>query len=168
MMSIDNAFRAAFLAAAVFGCSPASALDTQAAWEGFMQVTAATPACAAQHVGGSAVGDVHVSVYRPHILPTDTKHSFLSVVFLHAAFTLENTSEPTNPQMRNSGLDTTWIIDGRGAAAAVPGLVYNFTVTPNIISLSDSTPYITITGTIFSYFSVNNCNVTFTAQYVKE
>jgi hypothetical protein len=70
--------------------------------------------------------------------------------------------------MRNSGADTTWIIDGRGAAAAVPGLVYNFTVTPGIVSLSDSTPYIIITGTIYSYFSVNGCNVTFKAEYVKE
>jgi hypothetical protein len=86
MIAIDNSFRAASLAAAVFGCAPAFALDTQTAWEGFMVNTGATPACAG--VGGAGVNDVHVSVYRPHILPTDTKHSFLSVVFLHAAFTL--------------------------------------------------------------------------------
>jgi hypothetical protein len=51
MTSIENSFRAAFLATAVFGCAPASALDTQAAWEGFMVNTGAT-GCAG--VGGSA------------------------------------------------------------------------------------------------------------------
>ena len=166
MISIDNSFRAAFLAASVFGCASggAAAADTQAAWEGFMVNTAATSGCAG--VGGSAVGDTHVSVYRPHILSTDTP-TFLSVVFLRAAFTLENGSEITNPQMRGSGADTTWIIDGRGAAGAFKGLAYsNIIVTPTPVS--ETTNVVTITGTIDSYFNVFGCNVSFKAAYVKE
>jgi len=170
MMSIDSFFRAAFLAAAVFGCASGAAVaaDTQAAWEGFMQNIANTPACAG--IGGTAVGDVHVSVYRPHILPADTP-TYLSVVFLRATFSLENGSEITNPQMRGSGTDTTWIIDGRGAAGAFKDLAYvNITVTPTppAPSVSESTTSITITGTIDSYFNVLNCNVSFKAEYVKE
>jgi hypothetical protein len=169
MISIDGSFRgAALLATVVFGCTPAAASDTQAAWMGFIQNTAATPACAG--VGGSAVGDLHVSVYRPHILATDTP-TFLSVVFLRAAFTLQNGSETSNPQMRGSGADTTWIIDGRGAAGAFKGLAYSniiVTPTPPALSVSESTTNITITGTIDSYFNVFGCNVTFKAEYVKE
>jgi hypothetical protein len=168
MMSIDRSLRAAFLATAVFGCSPASALDTQAAWEGFMVNTGATSACAG--VGGSAVGDTHVSVYRPHILTNDTP-TFLSAVFLRAAFTLENASDITNPQMRGSGGDTTWIIDGRGAAGAFKGNSYaNIIVTPTppALSVSESTTSIIITGTINGYFNVFGCNVTFKAEYIKE
>ena len=165
MISVNDSFRcAALLAIAVFGCAPAAATDTQAAWEGFMVNTGATPACAG--VGGAAVGDTHVSVYRPHILVADTP-TFLSAVFLRAAFTLQNSSEITNPQMRGSGSDTTWIIDGRGAAGAAKGLPYsNIIVTPTPVT--ETTANITITGTIDSYFNVFGCNVTFKAEYVKE
>jgi hypothetical protein len=173
MISIDTSFRAAFLAAAVFGCASGTAVaaDTQAAWEGFMQITGITGvpgACAG--VGGAAVGDIHVSIYRPHILSTDTP-TFLSVVFLRAAFTLENGSEITNPQMRGSGADTTRIIDGRGAAGAVKGLAYSNIIVapiPPALSVSESTTNITVTGTIDSYFNAPGCNVTFKAEYVKE
>jgi hypothetical protein len=169
MISIqDSLGGAAVLAAVVFGCTPAAATDTQSAWEGFMQNTAVTSACSG--VGGAAVGDTHVSVYRPHILATDTP-TFLSAVFLRAAFTLENGSEITNPQMRGSGADTTWIIDGRGAAGSFKSLAYSniiVTPTPSALSVSESTTSITITGTIDSYFNVFGCNVTFKAEYVKE
>jgi hypothetical protein len=166
MISIGICFRAALFATAAFACASgaAGAPDTQAAWEGFM-VNTGSLGCSG--VGGTAVGDTHVSVYRPHIPLVDTSLTFLSVVFLRAAFTLENVSETANPQMTGSGADTTWVIDGRGAAGAFKGNAYStFVVKPTPVSLS--TTNITITGTIHSYFNVPGCIVTFSAEYVKE
>jgi hypothetical protein len=168
MIPIDPSFRAAFLATAVFGCASgaASAADTQAAWVGFMQntgITGVPGACAG--VGGAAVGDTHVSVYRPHILPTDT-HTYLSIVFLRAAFTLQNSSESSNPQMNGGGADTATIIDGRGAAGTVPGTYSGIVVMPNPVL--GTTNIVIVTGTINSYFNAPGCNVIFKAEYVKE
>jgi hypothetical protein len=168
MMSIDSSFRAAFLATAVFGCASGAAVaaDTQAAWVGFMQNTppaASTTACVG--VGGTAVGDIHVSIYRPHILTTDTP-TFLAVVFLRGAFTLQNFSETANPQMNGSGADIATIIDGRGKAVTPPpkDTYSGIVVTPNPISPGYTGPII-ITGRIDSYFNVSGCNVTFKATY---
>jgi hypothetical protein len=167
MISIEDSFRrAVLLASVVFGCASgaAAAVDTQAAWVGFMQNTAAsTTACAG--VGGAGVGDIHVSVYRPHINPTDTP-TYLAVVFLRAAFTLQNSSESKNPQMNGSGADTATIIDGRGAAGTPLGTYSGIVVTPRPVL--ETTNVVTITGTIDSYFNVPGCNVTFKAEYVKE
>src|SRR5690348_14746389 len=99
MRSIYGSFRAALFATAVFGCTlgAAVAADTQAAWEGIMENTAASSVCATMAVGGTGVGDNHISVYRPHILSTDTP-TYLAIVFARTEFTLQNNSETTNPQ----------------------------------------------------------------------
>jgi hypothetical protein len=169
MISIDNSFRAAFLATAVFVCASgvaAAATDTQAAWIGLMANTGATQTCVTMKVGGTGVGDYHVSVYRPHILSTDTPSTYLAIVFTRTEFTLQNGSESTHPQMNGSGSDTATIIDGRGAPGTYPGTFTNIVVLPNPVL--ETTNVVTITGTIDNYFNVNGCNVTFKATYVKE
>jgi hypothetical protein len=167
MGSIDNSFRAAFLIIAVFGCgsNAAVAADTQAAWIGIMENTGATPTCAAMGVGGTGVGDNHVSVYRPHILSTDTA-TYLAILFTRTEFTLKNNIEASNPQMRGSGADTATIIDPRGAPGSYPGTFFGIAVTPNPVV--ETTNIVSITGTIDNYLNVAGCNVTFKAAYVKE
>jgi hypothetical protein len=167
MISIDDAFHAAFLATAVLGCasSAAAAADTQAAWEGIMENTAASSTCAAMAVGGSGVGDNHVSVYRPHILSTDTP-TYLAIVFTRAEFTLQNSSESTRPQMKGSGAYTATAIDGRGTPGTYPGTYLNIVITP--YPVLETTNVVTMTGTIDNYFNVAGCNVTFKAAFIKE
>jgi hypothetical protein len=162
MMSIDSSFRAAFLAAAVFGCASgaAGAADTQAAWEGIMENTAA-PGCTG--VGGAAVGDNHVSIYRPHINPTDTA-TYLAIVFTRAEFTLQNFSETANFQMNGNGKYTATVIDGRGEPGTYSGTFSGIVVTPKPISKGYTGP-VTIIGTIDNYFNVSGCDVTFKATY---
>jgi hypothetical protein len=165
MITIDNAFRAALLAAAVFGCASGAAYaaaDKQAAWVGLMENLSATATCASLGVGGSGVGDLHVSVYRPHIVSTDTT-TYLAIVFTPTEFTLANTSETTNPQMNGSGTDTTTLIDGRGKPVTYAGSYSLISVTPNPVT--ETTPIITITGTINNYFNFTGCNVSFHAVY---
>ena len=60
---------------------------------GFVTNTANTSACAG--VGGSAIGEVYVSVYRPKINATDTA-TFLSFIHERGALALQNTSEASN------------------------------------------------------------------------
>jgi hypothetical protein len=166
MMSIDSSFRAAFLAG-VFGCAsgaPAAA-DSQAAWEGIMENAAASSTCATMGVGGTGVGDNHVSVYRPHILSTDTP-TYLAIVFTRAEFTLQNSSESTRPQMKGSGTYTATAIDGRGAPGTYPGTYLNIVITP--YPVLETTNVVTMTGTIDNYFNVAGCDVTFKATYGKE
>jgi hypothetical protein len=167
MMPIDSSFRAAFLAAAFSGCASfaAAAADTQAAWEGVMENTAASSTCATMGVGGTGVGDNHVSVYRPHILSTDTP-TYLAIVFTRAEFTLQTSSESKNPQMNGSGADTATVIDGRGAPGTYPGTFTGIVVSPKPVV--EATTVVTITGTIDNYFNVAGCNVTFKATYGKE
>ncbi|HXZ14636.1 MAG TPA: hypothetical protein VEH77_01440 [Roseiarcus sp.] len=167
MVSIDKSFHAGFLAIAVFGCASgsAAAADTQTAFEGIMENTAATSICATQGVGGSGAGDNHVSIYRPHILSADTP-TYLSVVFTRAEWTLQNSSETSNPQMNKSGADTATIIDARGKPGTYAGTYSNFIVTPNPVT--ETTTVVTITGTINNYSNVAGCNVTFQAAYIKE
>jgi hypothetical protein len=167
MISIDDAFHATFLAAAVLGCasSAAAAADTQAAWEGIMENTAASSTCAAMGVGGTGAGDNHVSVYRPHINPTDTP-TYLAIVFTRAEFTLQNNSETINPQMNGSGAYIATAIDGRGAPGTYKGTFSGIVVAPKPVV--EGTPVVTITGTIDNYFNVAGCNVTFKAVYGKE
>jgi hypothetical protein len=167
MISIDNSFRAASLATAVFACAfgPAAAADTQAAWVGLMENTASSSTCTAMAVGGASVGDNHVSVYRPHIVSTDTP-TFLAIVFVRTEFTLQNNSETTNPQMNGSGADTATIIDARGKPGTYAGTFSGIVVSPKPVA--ETTTLVTITGTIDNYFNVAGCNVTFKAAYVKE
>lgn len=166
IISIDKSFRAAVLAAAIFGsASGAYAADTQAAWEGLMENTATTSTCAALGVGGTGVGDTHVSVYRPHIVSTDTP-TYLAIVFTRTEFTLENTSETANPQMNGSGKDTATIIDPRGKPGTYTGSYSTMAVSPNPVT--KTTNVVTITGTINNYFNVSGCNVTFKGAYFQE
>jgi hypothetical protein len=167
MIPIDNSFRAAFLASVVFGCASgsAAAADTQAAFEGIMENTAASSTCATLGVGGTGVGDNHVSIYRPHILSTDTP-TYLAVVFTRAEWTLQNSSETTNPQMNGSGPDTATIIDARGKPGTYAGTYLNIVVTPKPVT--ESTLVVSITGTINNYSNAAGCDVTFKAAYIKE
>jgi hypothetical protein len=167
MISIDLFRSAAFLATVVFGCAPsaAGAADTQAAWVGLMENTAVSSTCATLGVGGTGVGDNHVSVYRPHILSTDTP-SYLAIVFTRTEFTLENGSESKNPQMNGSGADTATIIDARGAPGTYAGTFSGIAVTPKPVV--ETTNVVIITGTIDNYFNFAGCNVMFKAAYVKE
>lgn len=167
MISINSSFRAAFLAAAAFGyaSSAAPAADTQAAWEGVMENTAASSVCATMGVGGTGVGDNHVSVYRPHILSTDTP-TYLAIVFTRTEFTLQNNSETTSPQMNGSGADLATIIDPRGKPGTYAGTFSGIVVSPKPVL--ETTNVVTITGTIDNYFNVAGCNVTFKAAFIKE
>jgi len=167
MTSSAKFLQTAFLAAAVFGAGSGAsvAADTQAAWIGLMENTGATSTCATMGIGGTGVGDNHISVYRPHILPTDTP-TFLSIVFTRTEFTLKNSSETSNPQMRGSGADTATIIDPRGAPGSYPGTFSGIVVTPNPVV--ETTNIVSITGTIDNYFNVAGCNVSFKAAYIKE
>ena len=167
MMSIYGSFRAALFATAVLGCrsGAAVAVDTQAAWEGIMENTAASSVCATIAVGGTGVGDNHVSVYRPHILSTDTP-TYLAIVFTRTGFTLQNNSETTNPQMNGSGADLATIIDARGKPGTYAGTFSGIVVSPKPVL--ETTNVISMTGTIDNYFNVAGCNVTFKAAFIKE
>jgi hypothetical protein len=167
MMPIDSSCRAAFLAAAVFGCASGAdaAGDSQAAWEGIMENTTASSVCATMAVGGTGVGDNHVSVYRPHILSTDTP-TYLAIVFTRTEFTLQNNSEITNPQMNGSGADLATIIDARGKPGTYAGTFSGIVVSPKPVL--ETTNVISMTGTIDNYFNVAGCNVTFKASFIKE
>ncbi len=146
----------AFLPATAF------ALDTQAAWQGIATVTASTTAqCAG--IGATTVGDAMVSVFRPKIASTDTK-TYLSFVFLRAAFTVENTSESTIHQMHGAGNDDILGVDGRANFIDGAG-TYSLAISPAAVVAT--TPVITITGKINNYFNVTGCDVTFTGVYAK-
>jgi hypothetical protein len=166
MTSIDITLRAALFGAAVFACASRAAVaaDTQAAWEG-VENTAASSVCTTMAVGGTGVGDNHVSVYRPHILSTDTP-TYLAIVFTRTEFTLQNNSETTNPQMNGSGADLATIIDPRGKPGTYAGTFSGIVVSPKPVL--ETTNVVTITGTIDNYFNVAGCNVTFKAAFIKE
>ena len=135
------------------------AADTQAAWEGFVTTTANTAACAG--VGGSDVGDVYVSIYRPKITPTDTA-TFLSFIRLRAALALQNTSEATIPQMNGKGNYSGDAIDKR-AKSFTYASTYSLTVTPYPVSLT--TGLLKITGTFNDYYGNPGCNLTIEGTY---
>lgn len=136
------------------------AADTQPAWQGIATTTAATtPQCAG--VGGGVLGDAGVSVFRPKIKSTDT-NTFLSFVFLRAAFTIENTSEATVHQMHGAGNDEVFGVNGRAKFFEGIG-TYSLTIAPAAIIAS--TPSITIVGKINNWFGVAGCNVTFRGVY---
>lgn len=150
------------LVSLVFMPGAAFALDTQAAWQGIATVTASTAAqCAG--VGGTAVGDANVSLFRPKIASTDT-NTYLSFAFLRAAFTLENISETTVHQMHGTGNDDIFGVDGHAKFFEGTG-TYSLTVSPAPVVASTSV--ITITGKINNFFGVAGCDVTFTGAYAK-
>ena len=167
MIAIHSSFRAASLAFAVLGCASGAALadDTQAAWNGLMQITTATATCATDSVGGTGVGDIHVSVYRPHILTTDTP-TYLSIMFTQAALTLQNSNESTNPHMTGSGAYTATVINKRGKPGTFVGAYSNISTSPTLVNGSTAT--VSITGTIDNVFNTSGCNVGFKAVYTKE
>ncbi len=84
-------------------------------------------------IGGTGVGDNHVSVYRPHILSTDTP-TYLASVFTRTEFTLENGSETANPQLNGSGVTTATLIDARGKPGTYNGTFSGIVVTPNPVT----------------------------------
>lgn len=136
------------------------AADTQPAWQGIVTTTAATTAqCAG--TGGGLPGDAEVSVFRPKIKTTDT-NTFLSFVFLRAAFSLENTSEMTAHQMHGAGTADVFGVNGRGKFFEGIG-TYSLTIAPAAIVAT--TPSITIVGKINNWFGVAGCSVTFRGVY---
>jgi hypothetical protein len=138
-----------------------AALAAPQAWEGYATVTASTAQCSG--VGGTSVGDTHVSIFRPKIAVTDSS-TFLSFVFLRAAVTQENTSESTVHQMNGSGNYTAFAIGSRAGFAQYTG-TYNLTITPATVTIA--TPSVSIDGTITNFFNTTGCNVTFEGAYVE-
>jgi len=134
------------------------ATDTQLAWQGIGAVTAATPQCS----GIIGVGDHYTTVFRPKIKATDS-NTFMSLLYLRAALTLQNKSESTVPQMNGSGNYTATGIDSRALAYSYSS-TYAFTVTPSPVTATTS--LVTIDGTITNIFNVTGCDVTFHAEFV--
>ena len=143
----------------------ALALDTQAVWQGIATVTSSTTAqCAG--VGGTVPGDAQVSVFRPKIASTDP-NTFLSFVFFRSAFTLENTSEAMVHQMRGSGKDDVFGVNGRAKFFEGVGS-YSLTITASPPGpVTAATTAVTISGKINNFFDVVGCNVSFEGVYGK-
>ena len=139
----------------------ALAADNQLVWEGYATVTASTTQCSG--VGGTGTGDTHVSIFRPKILSTDPP-TFLSVIFLRAAGTHENSNESTVHQMHGSGNYTAFNVNSRARFVTYTG-TYSFTVSP--ASIIASTPVVTINGNINSFGNVPGCTVTFKGVYLQ-
>jgi hypothetical protein len=146
--------------ALIFIPSVSRAADTQAAWEGFVENTAASSGCSS--VSGTSVGDLYVSIYRPKILGTDT-NTFLSFIRLRAALDLQNTSETTASQMNGTGNYSGDAIDNR-AKSFTYNSTYRFTVTPFPITATTNT--IKITGTFNNFFNNAGCNLTIEGVYM--
>jgi hypothetical protein len=138
-----------------------TALAAVNVWEGYATITASSPQCSG--TGGTNPGDTLVSIYRPQIASTDTP-TYLSFVLLRAAFTQENTSEPTVHQMNGSGNYTGFEVGSHAFFSQYTG-TYNLTVTPAIVT--GLTPSVTIDGTIINFFNITGCNVTFEGVYVE-
>jgi hypothetical protein len=138
------------------------AKDTQVVWEGYATNTS-TPPAACSGIGGTGLADTHVSIYRPHISSTDTP-TFLSMMHLRAALTLQNTTESANKQMHGSGKYTGYGVNSRAKGFTYTG-TYSFTITPSTVTTSTSV--VNITGTIKNYYNTAGCNVTFKGVYVK-
>jgi hypothetical protein len=136
------------------------AADTQAAWEGFVETTAASSGCSG--VSGATVGDVYLSIYRPKINSTDT-NSFLSFIRLRAALDLQNTSETTAKQMNGTGNYSGDGINNR-ALSFTYNSTYRFTVTPSPVTSTTNT--IKITGTFDNFFNNAGCNLTIEGVYM--
>ena len=101
-----------------------------------MENTASSSTCATMGIGGTGVGDNHVSGYRPHILSTDTP-TYLASVFTRTEFTLEYGSETANPQLNGSGVTTATLIaliDARGKPGTYKGTFSGIVVTPNPVT----------------------------------
>lgn len=153
---------APFAMAAMICVAPASADDTQNAWQGFFTVKSSTTACAG--IGGTAVGDTQVSIYRPKIASTDTASS-LSIIHTRAAIVLINANDTANPQMRGSGTYKGQQINSRAKYNSYTSTFTNFATSPT--SILASTQYVTVTGTINQFFNNTDCNITFKAVYGK-
>jgi hypothetical protein len=138
-----------------------TALAAVDVWEGYATITASSPQCSG--TSGTNPGDTLVSIYRPQTASTDTP-TYLSFVFLRAAFTQENTSESTVHQMNGSGNYTGFEVGSRALFSQYTG-TYNLSVTPAIVTAS--TPSVTIDGTITNFFNITGCNVTFEGVYVE-
>jgi hypothetical protein len=136
------------------------AADTQAAWEGFVETTAASSGCSG--VPGATVGDLSVSIYRPKISGADT-NTFLSFIRLRAALDLQNTSEATASQMNGTGNYSGDAIDNR-AKSFTYNSTYKFTVTPFPITATTNT--IKITGTFNNFYNNAGCNLTIEGVYM--
>jgi hypothetical protein len=141
---------------------PSLAADTQTVFEGFATVTAATIQCSG--FGGTGVGDTHVSIYRPHILTTDTE-TYFALYLLRAAETFGNTNESTVPQMRGAGNYMATQISGRA-------LPFNFSSTYNFTSIipatiTAKTNYVKIVGSIDTFDNAPGCTINFEAVYTR-
>jgi hypothetical protein len=154
--------RLAALAAAIslaLASLPGAALAAASVWDGFATVTAVTPQCSG--VSGAALGDTHVSVFRPKITGGPT---FLSFVFLRGAVTQENTSETTVHQMNGSGNYSGFLVGSHAAFSQYTG-TYKITLFPATITAS--TPSVTIDGTINNFLNTPGCHVTFVGTYAE-
>jgi len=158
---IVTASAAAFLFASAL-VNSASAKDKQVVWEGYATNTGSTTQC--KGVGGTGMSDTHVSIFRPHIEGTDTP-TYLSMMHLRAALTIENNDEGTVHQMHGNGSYKGYGVNSRAKGFNYWGGTYSLTITPATIGTGVSK--VTITGTITKYFNTPGCNVTFKGVYVK-
>lgn len=149
--------------AALLGTSTVgrAAEDTQLVWEGFVTITDASPQCAA--VGGAGAGSTHVSIYRPKIQTKDT-NTYLSILHLRSATTLQNTDESFYPQMEGPTTYSGQAITGRAKSSKYNG-TSSLGITPFPVKADTAT--VTITGTIDNYFSTKGCTIQINGVYVQ-
>lgn len=142
--------------------TPAIAADTHSAWQGFLTVTATTAACAG--IGGTAVGDTNVSIYRAGQSTTDI--TSISIIYTRAAINLQNLDEVNNRQMRGNGSAKVVAMNGKGKPFSYNTTYSDIITTP--ANILNGSPYATMTGTFYNMWNTNGCNLTFKATYNKQ
>ena len=142
--------------------APAAAFDSHVAWHGYVTVVAATAGCAGH--GGLSVGEVHGSIYRAGLTPTDA--SGLSILFRRGTISLTNDNENANQQMRGTGTATARAVTSRA-------LSYNYaqqflTVRSAPANVLPTTRWVWLKGTLVNIYNIPNCNITFEGNYTLE
>jgi hypothetical protein len=150
------------LATALSGVSVTqAAVDNQRVWDGFVTITSATAQCAA--VPGAAIGNTHVSVYRPKIAAADPP-SFLSLLGLRSAVTMQNTAEGIYPQFQGPSTYAAVAVTDRAKSLKYNGNT-SFSIAP--FTVVANTAAVTITGTIGSFFKTSGCTIGIEGAYAR-
>jgi hypothetical protein len=139
----------AFALLASFGSVPANAFDPPFAWTGGMVIVTAS-GCGSRIVAG----DAPALSFRPKLQTTEA-NSALSYNFGHSAGIIKKTS--TALQFKGASSYSGLFISGRAEDAANSG-TYSLAVTP--ATVTSSTNFITLTGSITNFAGRDGCNVT--------
>ncbi|WP_454915712.1 hypothetical protein [Xanthobacter sediminis] len=152
------------LAAVAATAGPALADDTQAAWQGFLTITSSSSGC--KGMGGTAVGDVHVSIYRPHIASSNVPAgTTLAIIGIRWAQAFINANEAKTPFMNGSGSASVNAINARGKPFSYTATYASIVTTPKTIATNTAT--VAIKGTLKNFWNTSSCSVGFTASYIK-